>query len=289
MNFESEHLPLTETIASSSEPAKSPVFPVWNGWDILFLAFFTSFSILVVGTMGRAASHLLQTKLHFWAQLLRHPASEGVTLLLFQVLLDGVILSYILLTIVLKYDSPFFASIHWKGSPLRSWGNFVSLGIGLAILVLIVSTLFPPSEPPPVERLLQHPITITLYATLGVLVAPFVEEILFRGFIYPVFERRFTQWWDSARRDDSTSFLEKIAWGQFGAIILTGSLFALLHVSQLWGSWAGTALIFGVGLTLSTVRALTGSVLPCFLIHLSYNSTICLLFFAGVLAKGFPH
>lgn len=289
MNFEPEHLPLADTMAPSPELPKSSVFPVWNGWDILFLAFFTSFAILVLGTLGRAASHLLQIKLHLWAQLLKHPASEGVRLLLFQVLLDGVILSYILLTIVLKYNSPFFSSIHWKESPLRSWGNYVSLGIGLAVLVLIVSTLFPPSEPPPVERLLQHPITITLYATLGVLVAPFVEEILFRGFIYPVFERRLSQWWGSPPGDASSSFFKKIAWGQAAAIGLTGLLFALLHVSQLWGSWAGTALIFGVGITLSTVRALTGSVLPCFLIHLSYNSTICLLFFAGVLAKGFSH
>jgi uncharacterized protein len=289
MKFESENPPLAETRVPAPEHPQSSVFPVWNGWDILFLAFFTSFAILVMGTMGRAASHLLQIKLHFWAQLLKHPASEGVTVLLFQVLLDTVILSYILLTILLKYDSPFFASIRWSQSPSKSWGNYLSLGMGLAILVLIVSTLFPPSEPPPVEQLLRHPITITLYATLGVLVAPFVEEILFRGFIYPVFERRFTQWWGSPRTDASASFLEKVAWGQVGAIALTGLLFAFLHVSQLWGSWAGTALILGVGLTLSTVRACTGSVLPCFLIHLAYNSTISLLFFAGVMSKGFPH
>jgi membrane protease YdiL (CAAX protease family) len=287
MNLEPPDPFPTQSITSSPVSPKNSVFPVWNGWDIVFLVFFTSFTILVFGTMGRAANHLLQVKFSFWAQLLKHPAGEGVSLLLFQVLLDGVILSYILLTIVLKYNAPFFPSIRWKEGPCKRWRNFLALGMGMAIVVLIVSSLYPPAEPPPVERLLQHPITITLYATLGVLVAPFVEEILFRGFIYPVLERRFTQWWGLTGGIES-SFFAKISWGKTGAIVLTGLLFALLHVSQLWGSWAGTLLIFGVGLTLSAVRAFSGSVLPCFIIHLSYNSTICLLFFAGVLAKGFP-
>ncbi|PYV90700.1 MAG: hypothetical protein DMG05_09450, partial [Acidobacteria bacterium] len=68
----------------------------------------------------------------------------------------------------------------------------------------------------------------------------------------------------------------------------TALLFTTVHVTQLWGSWSGIVLILLVGITLSTVRAKTDSLIPSFVIHLSYNSTICLLFLVGSLVKGFP-
>jgi|WetSurMetagenome_2_1015567.scaffolds.fasta_scaffold20761_6 membrane protease YdiL (CAAX protease family) len=278
----------------SSVPTPAPPgtgsFPVWNGWDILFLFFFTSFTTMLFSTMGQAINHLLQVKIPIWAQWLKNPASEGVSILLLQVLLDGVILTYIFLTIVLKYNAPFFPSIGWTWKKTATWSSYLLLGFFLALLVLTISNLFPPKEPPPIERLLKHPLTSVLYASLGILVAPFTEEILFRGFIYPVLERRLNLWWSSPKPVGAEeSISPKIRIGQLGAIVITGVLFALLHASQLWGSWVGTALILGVGLTLSTIRSLTGSVVPGFLLHLAYNSTICLLFFVGVLVKGFPN
>ena len=94
-----------------------------------------------------------------------------------------------------------------------------------------------------------------------------MEEVIFRGFLYPVVERRL---------------------GKTGALLITALLFSGVHVSQLWGSWPAIILITVVGFTLSSVRAHTDALLPSFIIHLSYNSTICLLFLIGVLVHGFP-
>jgi membrane protease YdiL (CAAX protease family) len=58
------------------------------------------------------------------------------------------------------------------------------------------------------------------------------------------------------------------------AISATAGLFALLHIPQLWGSWAGIGLIFIVGYILSAVRARSNSVIPSFIIHTSYNAML---------------
>ena len=92
----------------------------------------------------------------------------------------------------------------------------------------------------------------------GVLVAPLVEEILFRGFIYPVVARSL---------------------GIPAGIILTGLLFGGLHAAQLWGGWVQIGWIVLVGMLLTLVRARTGTVLAGYLIHLAYNTTL----FSGLL------
>jgi len=241
-------------------------FPVWSGWDILFLIFFTSFSAIVLATLGNSISHLLQVKFSFVRAFL-HPDNEGIYLIIYQGMLDGVILLFIFFTITLKYNSPFLESIKWRPARTLRIAPFIPLGILLALSVLGISTLFPSSIDSPIEKLLKQPHAAFLFASLGIIVAPFVEEVMFRGFIYPVAER----------------------WvGTSGAVLFTAALFAGVHVSQLWGSWPAMALISIVGLTLSIVRAKTDSLFPSFVIHLAYNTTISILFIIGVFVGGFP-
>ena len=58
------------------------------------------------------------------------------------------------------------------------------------------------------------------------------------------------------------------------AVSVTAILFALLHLPQLWGSWAGVVLIFVVGYVLSYVRLRANSLIPSFIIHTSYNAML---------------
>jgi membrane protease YdiL (CAAX protease family) len=250
-----------------SRPSIGPQvpFPVWSGWDILLLICFTSFAALVVGAFGGAASHFLQVKFPALKNL-PHLANEGIFLLSFQAVLDALILMFIYFTITLKYNSPFLQSIKWVHPERSSFWRYSPLGVLLAFLVLGASSLLPNQNKPPIEELLKYPITAFFFAGLGILVAPFVEEVIFRGFIYPVVERRG---------------------GKMMAVGVTAMLFTAVHVSQLWGSWVGILLILLVGLTLSIVRARTDSLVPSFVIHLSYNSTIGLLFLAGSAIKAF--
>ncbi len=78
---------------------------------------------------------------------------------------------------------------------------------------------------------------LCLFGVLGVLVAPLVEETIFRGFLYPVIARRL---------------------GIAAGIAITGTLFGLMHAAQLWGGWGQIALLIFVGVVLTWVRARIG-------------------------------
>jgi membrane protease YdiL (CAAX protease family) len=242
------------------------IFPVWSVWDIFLLFLFTGFAALIVGSAGNAIRGLLLARFSSF-QLLHHPALEAVSLLVFQGLLDVLILFFIYFTITLKYNSPFWTSIKWTGKSQKHFLIYLPIGVLLALTVVGLSAVLPSPERPPIEELLEHPASAFLFAALGVFVAPFVEELIFRGFIYPVVER---------------------AIGSGLAVVITALLFTALHLGQLWGSWTGIVLILLVGITLSMVRATTDSLSPSFVIHLSYNFTLCLLFLITALVKGFP-
>src|SRR5262249_11723705 len=154
-----------------------------------------------------------------------------------QVLLQGimnlVIVGFIAFLVRVIHGRSFVQTIHWFKNHQFGTGFLISLGAVLAISVLVVSSLFPAGEPPPIERLLTSTTAMWVFALFGIAVAPLFEEIIFRGFLFKV--------------------LTDIR-GPGTAVSVTALLFALLHLPQLWGSWAGVALIFVVGYVLSVVR-----------------------------------
>jgi hypothetical protein len=95
-------------------------------------------------------------------------------------------------------------------------------------------------------------------AAFGTLIAPLVEELFFRGFLYPVLARRV---------------------GMVAGIVLTALPFALIHESQLARAWAPLLLLFFVGVILTTARARTGSVATSVLIHMGYNATLFIMLY----------
>jgi membrane protease YdiL (CAAX protease family) len=58
------------------------------------------------------------------------------------------------------------------------------------------------------------------------------------------------------------------------SIFVTGTLFGLMHGSQLAWTWGIVALLTLVGVIFTFARAHAGTVLASFLLHLGYNSMI---------------
>jgi membrane protease YdiL (CAAX protease family) len=83
-----------------------------------------------------------------------------------------------------------------------------------------------------------------------------MEELFFRGFLYPVVAKR---------------------WGAGWGIFLSALPFALMHMQQYGYSWGILLVIFGVGLVCGIVRAVTGSVAASFLVHVGYNGAQMLI------------
>jgi membrane protease YdiL (CAAX protease family) len=161
--------------------------------------------------------------------------------------------------------SSFKEYIHFFSNHTFSTKSLMALGVTCAISVLIVSQFLPSTDKTPLEKLLTTRSALLMFAVFGVAVAPMLEEIIFRGFLFKA--------------------LWEIGGTRF-AMIVTAFLFALLHAGQLAGNWGGVALIFAVGCILSIVRERSNSIIPSFVVHTSYNSTLFALFaFSSILEK----
>jgi len=100
----------------------------------------------------------------------------------------------------------------------------------------------------------------TLSVLSVLIIAPVTEEIFFRGFLYPGL-RRF--------------------WGPEAAILATSLLFMAAHYAPGRSDPAMLAIIFAVGLAITTARAVTGSTSYAVFLHALYNLII--------LAAGWVH
>ena len=239
-------------------------FPVWNGRDLLELAGFFCLGLVVLMLGAQAAGSLLTLYLGRPA-LTADPVYLGMAQILMTNLLNGLVLFFVYRTVTVKYRSPFWTSLKWREPTAAPAGIFLVSGALLALVMGALSSRIPGIEDLPVTELLQYPQTAVFLGVTAIAVAPLVEEVVFRGFIFPVLERR---------------------WGSVAAVLLTALMFTSLHVSQLWGSWMAVSLILLVGLALSLVRALTGALLPAYLLHLAYNTTLCLLSLLGAALEG---
>jgi membrane protease YdiL (CAAX protease family) len=182
--------------------------------------------------------------------------AKSVVVLLSQAILDVGAILYLYVMLLARTPAPFWQTIGWRdmlsssGRIRASALRFLAGGAVLALLVSFVGGFLNSKETLPIEELLKARVSILLFGILGVLVAPLVEETIFRGFLYPVIARRL---------------------GIAAGIAITGTLFGLTHAAQLWGGWGQIALLILVGVVLTWVRARTGTVAASYFVHLGYN------------------
>jgi hypothetical protein len=156
---------------------------------------------------------------------------------------------------------PFWRTIGW-GWPPR-FGFWACAGAALALLgaSYLVASLLGTKETPFDQMLKSSPNALFATAFLATVTAPLVEELVYRGVLYPAFRRAGVLW----------------------AVIVVTFLFAVIHVPQYYNSPGTVGAIVLLSGALTLVRAKTGSVLPCFVIHLIFNG----LQVIGLLANHF--
>jgi membrane protease YdiL (CAAX protease family) len=182
--------------------------------------------------------------------------SKSVVVLISQAILDGGAILFLYVMVLMRTSQPFWQTIGWRemrpgaGKISHSALQFLAGGAVLALAVTFVGGFLNSKETLPIEDLLQARVSVLLFSVLGILVAPLVEETIFRGFLYPVIARRV---------------------GIAAGIAITGTMFGLMHAAQLWGGWGQIALLILVGVVLTWVRARTGTVAASYFVHLGYN------------------
>jgi len=237
-----------------------PRDPVWDGWDVFRLVVMAIVAIVVSGFFMLAVVPGATLK----ARALRlslFPELMIVAQMLAYVLLLGYM--YILVTKE-RGSARFWKALHWNW-PANIWPL---LGVGLATQVVFVflERFLPFPKQTPFDEFLQRRVAIIIISVFAVTLGPLMEELVFRGFLYPVLARRF---------------------GIGTGISVTALGFGLMHAPEYGYSWASVLLIFLVGVVLGVVRATKDSLAASFLVHMTYNGTIVVAMAAAT--DGFRH
>jgi len=240
-------------------PAKTYPLDLQITWSWPHLAVFLVFgviSLVMVQAVLAAflAPHgLSQRKLQSY--LLSNPKFSIGSMLIWYAFL----FFFLYVTLSLLRGHSFWECLGWRkiqpkaGELPRNPLVYFGAGCGLSLFVAIVSSRMKTPENIPIEELFRYRHTALLFMAMAVLVAPLVEETLFRGYLYPLFARSF---------------------GIAPGIVLTGVLFGLMHGTQLGWTWELVGVLVFVGIVFTIVRARTGSVFASYLMHLGYNSLI---------------
>jgi len=203
----------------------------------------------------------------------------------------ALILFFLYITLAVLRDLPFWQSLGWKklrsnAGEGRPWMYFLS-GCGLSIFVAVASSRVKDADSVPIQEFLKNRTGAMLLMAMAVLIAPLVEETVFRGYLYPVLARITSAMLQFSGMEFSAATRTGVA----TSILMTGMLFGLMHAPQLGWTWGLVSLLTLVGVIFTFARAWTGTVLASFLLHLGYNSMIA---FTSIIAtKGFtqmpPH
>ncbi|MGD0214774.1 MAG: CPBP family glutamic-type intramembrane protease [Terriglobales bacterium] len=239
----------------------APPDPAWNGWDVLRLMVLTIVA-LFVGVFA----------VLFVARIWLYPHGDlGVIAHIPLVLVAGqsvaylLVLAYMYVLVTRERGRPdFLAAVHWNWP--SNIAGYVFAGFALSLTLQALAHFLPIPKELPIDTYFRTPAEAWALGILSITLAPLMEELFFRGFLYPVLARRL---------------------GLPVAVLLTALGFALLHGSQLKFSWGPVLVIFLVGLVLTMVRAKTNSVAAGVVIHMAYNGTITVAMFAAT--DGFRH
>jgi hypothetical protein len=233
----------------------------WTWGDVLVFVFFGFGSaIALTFLMANWAVDLGYVPLRQVQTLEKNPLFN----VLVQTVWSLVMLVYLSGMIRFRFGAPLWSTLRFRSfrvGRLSTSGTFLLFLLGgmlLAVAIGIGSQPIAPKERLPIQEMFVTREGALLLMAYGLLVAPLVEEVVFRGYFYPVLARSF---------------------GVFLGVVLTGAVFGLIHGQQLGWHWGVTSLLMLVGMVFTLARARTGTVLASYLLHLGYNGLLFIAFF----------
>jgi len=240
--------------AQAGEPTGATVDLV----DVLLVSVMAVFAFFVFGSLGAGifmyTHHLHGPDTRAMEDALTKNAFFAVSTQLVTYLAIVAFMAFLVWT---RHRMSLSRAIQWNVPGRRLAVNALMIGAALAMVSDIGEIVFHrwiPDSLPITEYFKDRPSALLL-ASFAILVAPLIEELLFRGFLYPALAR-----WT----------------GPFISIVVTASAFAMLHGAQLGYSWAPMLLIFIVGVTLTVTRVVTRSVATGVIVHMTYNFVLLL-------------
>lgn len=239
-----------------------------SGIDLVdtLLVFIAAFCSLIL-------SGLIGTMVFYMAHYPRLPDPKAIASNAFFVIPTEVgayviVVAFMTFLVWIRHNQGLFEAVRWNMPQQKIALAALGGGAAMGFCSLIAETLLQRWTPKtlPIEEFFKNPSSGYLLTVFGVLIAPLVEELFFRGFLYPALAR-----WT----------------GSITAIVITAAAFAALHGTQLAYAWAPLLVLFAVGTVLTVIRATKKSVAICVIVHMGYNLVLFIVLFLHT--GGFRH
>jgi membrane protease YdiL (CAAX protease family) len=184
-------------------------------------------------------------------------SSEAVQALVFQsaiyVFLGGAL--HLLLTV--RHRRPLWKSLGWTMQFRGAWWCLAGAPVLAVAISAAGALLHAPNIPTPVESLITSPASLAAVLVFAALFGPLFEELVFRGFLYPLLATNLGPW---------------------PAILLAALAFGLLHGPEYQWYWQDVLLVGVAGIAFGFARYRTGSTAAAALLHIGYNATLVVAF-----------
>jgi hypothetical protein len=186
-----------------------------------------------------------------------------------------------------------FKGLQWHASAaLRKRWLLFSAAFLCFVLAMVDGVLLPGPPDTPIDQVFRLPGAAWFLFAFGVTMAPFFEEMAFRGFLLPAFCTAYD--WGVEHSLMQPPRIPNPAgvmpWSRSAMVVgslLTSVPFALMHAEQTGYSVGPFLLLICVSLVLCWVRLSTRSLAASTLVHSSYNLLLFSLMLAGT--GGFKH
>jgi len=246
----SEDLLIPESVQPAPmEPllyAPPPRFPAWSWWDVLAVLGFTIFAVFLFSVIALAIAHTIP---EYRRMPLTDLATDARIVVGAQATAYPLVLIFIFMLARTRTHERFRDAIRWNWPGISAPGFFV-IGAVLAVVVEGLSHFLPIPKSLPMDKYFHDASSAYVLAAFGLSLAPLLEELFFRGMLYPLLRRTF---------------------GLIIAVVLTAAAFAGIHGAQLGYAWGPILSIFVVGVAFTVARVRTNSVAASFLMHCGYN------------------
>lgn len=223
-----------------------PAFPAWSGWDVIAVLLVTLLAVFGISVMALAVAHQIPAYRHVPIAEL---ATDARLVVGSQAAAYPLVILFMVGLVRMRSGRRFASAIEWRW-PGFSAPAFIIFGILLAFVIELLSRFLPIPKSLPMDKYFNDASSAYLMAAFGTTLAPLLEELFFRGMLYPLLRRTF---------------------GLFLGVVFTAAAFASIHGTQLGYAWGPIISIFFVGVVFTLVRIRTNSVAASFLMHVGYN------------------
>ncbi|HTJ30343.1 MAG TPA: type II CAAX endopeptidase family protein [Acidobacteriaceae bacterium] len=272
-----------------SQPAYIPVHRTPNFADLLIFSLMLLIGFLAMLGAASAAAHYHWFGLKNLAQMQSNTRFALGT----EAILYGVTLACSIPIFRMAWSKSLLSGLHWhQHTAWRLRLRLAGVAVACNLIAMLGNAILPFPQHAPIDKMFSTTSDAWLLMVFGVTVAPFFEELIFRGFLLPAFA---TTWdWSverlTHRLPRPLDAEDNPVWSlgaQIFAALIVSAPFALMHAEQVGNSWGPVLLLYCVSLILCAVRLRTRSLACSTLVHSCYN----FLLFAVMLFEtdGFRH